>query len=410
MPRHVVLVHRYFKPDTPPYAAILARIAMDLAAHGHRVTVLTCQPSYNPAVVRSAPRREQIDRHVRIVRFPVLSDRRSAPLKVINAVWFSVAVLVTVLRLGRVDTVMAASTPPILEGMTGRLAARMKRARLVYHHQDIYPEVAQNLHVGRRSFGRALRAVDAGTDRAADSVVVLSADMRQLVSTRGVPAERIAVLNNFDPWEYDEEVPVDHTAMSKLRILYGGNLGRFQNLEAVFRCLVTLREDPGIEFTFVGDGALAPHLRRLIAEHGLTNVEYQGYEDPKALADRIRNHADLGLVTLQPGVIRAAYPSKVMSYLRNSLPVLALVEPDSELGLDLLRRGAGWVVPPADGIALAALVRDLAGDRESVAMARSAAREMYVDQFSPAAALPRWRALLAGEADTGTESDGRHLL
>ena len=51
MTRHVVLVHRYFAPDTPPYASILATSRSASGSDGFRVTVLTCQPSYNRAVV-----------------------------------------------------------------------------------------------------------------------------------------------------------------------------------------------------------------------------------------------------------------------------------------------------------------------------------------------------------------------
>ena len=44
-----------------------------------------------------------------------------------------------------------------------------------------------------------------------------------------------------------------------------------------------------------------------------------------------RDHADLGVVSLRPGVISSAYPSKTMTYLRHGCPILAFVEPESEL-------------------------------------------------------------------------------
>lgn len=407
MGRHVVLIHRYYQPDTPPYAAILARIAEELRARGHRVTVLTCQPSYNRAVVGSAPRREVVG-GTTIIRFRVLPDRRSTVLKLVNACWFSLAVLREIARLGPVDTVMSASTPPVLEGMTGRLAARLKRARFVYHHQDIYPEVLG----ADASFARSLaRRLDAHTDRSSDAVVVLSRDMRDLIASRGVRPDRIVVLNNFDPWEYDDRPPTTSaTAGSPLRVLYGGNLGRFQNLGTVFQTLLELRDEGDVEFTFVGDGALSDDLRHVIAEHGLTNVTYVGHEAPDLLSARMRTTADVGLVSLGSGVVRAAYPSKVMSYLRNALPVLALVEPDSELGQDLVARRAGWVVSPERGGSdLASMIRSLMTRRSEVADARSAARAMYEERFGPDQALRSWSSLLASSPD-GASSSGDSRL
>ena len=58
---HVVLIHRYFVPDTPPYAHILKQIADELAGAGYKVTVLSCQPSYSLGTQEKAPARETFE-------------------------------------------------------------------------------------------------------------------------------------------------------------------------------------------------------------------------------------------------------------------------------------------------------------------------------------------------------------
>ena len=206
MSRHVVLIHRYFHPDTPPYASILREIALGLGAGGHRVTVLTCQPSYNLSVVSQAPARERIAPNVEVRRWPVLDDRRSVVRKLVNLVWFCARLVLSVPRLGKVDRVMAASTPPVALARVASWVARAKGAEFVYHHQDIYPEVAVSggqLAEGARS--RTLRNIDARTDKRAARAVVLSEDMAQLITSRGVHRDRIAVINNFDPWRLDPQ-------------------------------------------------------------------------------------------------------------------------------------------------------------------------------------------------------------
>jgi hypothetical protein len=80
----VVLVHRYFYPDTPPYATILRDIAVTLADAGLAVTVLTCQPSYNRAAAFRAPAHEEMAPGLRVRRWPVLPDRSSWLAKVAN--------------------------------------------------------------------------------------------------------------------------------------------------------------------------------------------------------------------------------------------------------------------------------------------------------------------------------------
>ena len=404
MSRHVVLVHRYFHPDTPPYAAILREIALGLGKAGHRVTVLTCQPSYNRQVVARAPARERLAPGVEVRRWPVLDDRRSGAKKVLNLAWFCLRLLLALPRLGPVDRVMAASTPPVALARVGSWLARAKGADFVYHHQDIYPEVAVSggqLADGLRP--RLLRAADARTDRRAATVVVLSEDMAGLIESRGVSPSRISVINNFDPWRLPPHEG-DVEPAERLRVAYAGNLGHFQNLDVVFDALCELRDDPRLEFHFVGEGPLRPRLEELVRSERLERVTVHGYQDPERLAAMLRSEVDLGLVTLSAGVIRAAYPSKTMSYLRNGVPILALVEDGSALVRRLADHGAGWGADPERPGALAATLRRLAGDRTAVGVARGRARAMYVEEFSQEIALPKWLEALGGPPRSGTLS------
>ena len=95
----VVLVHRYFWPDTPPYAHILKQIALHLGEEGHEVTVLTCQPSYDRRQVRHAPARELIAPGVEVRRWRVFPDRRHSVVKAINLVIFGARLMLAGSRL-----------------------------------------------------------------------------------------------------------------------------------------------------------------------------------------------------------------------------------------------------------------------------------------------------------------------
>ncbi len=402
MSRHVVLIHRYFHPDTPAYASILREIALGLGAAGHRVTVLTCQPSYNPDVVSRAPRRERIGPHVEVRRWPVLEDRTSSVLKLVNLLWFCARLLASIPRLGRVDRVMAASTPPVALARVASWLARAKRAEFVYHHQDIYPEVAVSGGQLAEGMGsRLLSSMDARTDRKAARAVVLSEDMSRLIASRGVDPSRIAVINNFDPWRLQDR-PAGLVPSTRLRVVYAGNIGRFQNLEIVFSTLAALKDDDRLEFHFIGDGPLRPRLEKVIETESLEHVHVHGYVAPERLAELLQREADVGLVTLSSGVIQAAYPSKTMSYLRNGVPVVAFVESGTDLVRQLEAYGAGWSAAPERPESLAAVLARLAGDRAGVTEARGRARTMYVSEFSQEVAMPKWLDLLGA----GTEVSG----
>ncbi|MGI8761837.1 MAG: glycosyltransferase family 4 protein [Jatrophihabitantaceae bacterium] len=393
----IVLVHRYFWPDTPPYAHILRELAQHLGAAGHQVTVLSCQPSYNRAVVAKAPARECLAPGVEVRRWPILPDRRFAAAKALNLLWFCLRLLLARRGLGRVDVLMAASTPPIAVAKLGGWLARRSGARFVYHKQDIYPEVVTApgiLRDGR--WAALLRALDARTERGADRVVVLSEDMAATVAARGVAPDRITVINNFDPWLLDERAEPPRSTdrpSGPLHVVFAGNLGRFQNLENVFEAATLLRGEDGVAWHFFGTGALAAQLEEQVCSRGLRNVQLHGYRPPAEVAEFLRTRADVGIVSLMPGVIRAAYPSKTMSYLRQGCPVLALVEADSELARDIEAAGSGLQVDPTDPGALASTLRRLAANPAELSGAGRRAAQLYERRFGPAGQLARWTQL-----------------
>lgn len=415
----IVLIHRYFWPDTPPYAHILRDVALSLGDAGHEVTVLTCQPSYNRAVSGRAPRREALSPQVRVRRWPVLPDRSSSVAKGLNLGWFCLRLLAAGLVLSKVDSVMAASSPPVAVAKTASWLARMRRASFVYHKQDIYPEVALAPGIARQGvLTTLLRRCDAATDRAAAQVVVLSADMAATETSRGVRQDHLRVINNFDPWALPATGPDDADGrraepghshaetldMRSVNVVFAGNLGRFQNLETVFTAVSALGDQSDVAFHFFGNGALLDRLRALVSEDDLANVVVHGYQPPHVVADFLRDEADLGIVSLAPGVIRAAYPSKTMSYLRQGCALLVLVEADSELAREVVAADAGMQVDPTDDVGLATLLRGLPRQRTELEKMGANALALYAAQFGKERQLAHWLDLFGSLDTAGTRA------
>lgn len=392
-PSHIVLVHRYYSPDTPPYAAILKQIAERCGSKGAEVTVLTCQPSYNRSVVSRAAK-DEYSSGVRVRRCPVLDDRASGARKALNLLIFSGWLGGQFFKLQRPTHVMAASTPPVAVAAVSAALARLRGAKFTYHHQDIWPEVLRPQDPITHVALRVLRTLDARTDRRADNVVVLSLDMAKTIAARTISPASITVLNNFDPWDiqstHDGAVRGEG---SRLRVLYAGNIGPFQGMDDVFQALRETSEDP-IDWVFVGAGSRLGELKDIVRQEQLPHVQVHDYMPPDELARLIRETADVGLVSLAPGVIDCAYPSKTLSYLRNGLPVLSIVEGQSQLATQLRDSGAGWTCAPGQPEHLVATLREIATERPSLRAACSAASNLYASTFSKERALDHWAEIL----------------
>ena len=357
----VLLTHRYFAPDSSPYGVILRRIALDLAAAGHEVEVFTSLPSYgrDPA---KAPRREQLGA-VAVRRIWVFSEAKRNPLaRLFNVLIYCAALFFHILR-ARADVVTACTFPPVIAAWSASLAARLSGARFVYHIQDIHPEIStySGGRLGRGQPAHLLTALDNQTLRRADAIVTLSEDMVDTLRARGLGPLPITLINN-PALEHDGDLIAPPPDLVKpegtTRVIFAGNLGRFQNLlllaEGVAQCFAAHSE---LELMFLGDGVALPELKTRWGDH--PQVRFAPFL-PFAQAKGIIAGADIGLVSLNANIYRVAYPSKVSTYLDLGLRILALVEPESQMARGLERRATGAVpraaTPESIGAALETLL------------------------------------------------------
>ena len=392
----ILLVHRYFWPDSPPYASILRTVAEHLAESGHSVEVLTAQPSYGGSDLhQKAPTSEQLN-GVQIARAPLLKESKSKPVgRLLNLVLFASQVFLKVLR-GDYDAVMAATTPPVFVAFAARSAAKLKSAKFVYHMQDIYPEVlAANSGGGLSKPLQLLRKVDAMNTRAADKVVVLSSDMKQSLSQRGHAVDHVVMINNFVPDGTHAEAldapkarPVDES----FQIVFAGNLGNFQGLEAVVSAFHILSgKDVRAHLLLLGDGAAEQDLRDQAGDLLDKTVFFEGRVAQSA-AEQVVSASDLALVTLNPGVIATAFPSKTMTYLSAGTPVLAAVEESSELATILRENNVG----SSCALTPESIAEAIVEASQAPAVAPAAVKEFARTYASTEARLPQWSDLFGG--------------
>jgi len=303
-----------------------------LADAGHDVTVVTGPPSYNSAYVGPAvPRIESVGGvGIRRLRVP---GANTATGKIIGSALFPAAVLWHILTRRRAYDVISVTTiPPVVMGLTGLLGRlRSRRTRVVYHCMDLYPEAA--LSLGLLNDGRLARIatrLDRLTVQNATQVIVLSDEMRETLLERSVSAANIGVCNNFILKDRSEAAQVvEDIGIERRWLVFAGNLGRFQGLESLCKAIRILADErDDFEIVFLGAGRLSGWLESLTGE-GLPVRVLPFRPLPEAMA--VIAQADGAIVSLSPGVSRAAFPSKLLMNLELGRPILGVVEPQSDL-------------------------------------------------------------------------------
>jgi len=315
---------------------MLREIGEGLARPDREVHIFASIPSYLGKNER-CPKNEMLGQlHVR--RCWVFQENKKNPaLRVVNVFLYCLSLFIHVLRL-RPDVVTASTFPPVIAAWSAGLAARLVGARFIYHMQDIHPEVSEfsGSRLGRGFVARALRWLDNKTLCRADTIILLSQDMKETLMARGLGPLPIKVINNFslDVSEDTARPPADmRKNPEKRRVIFAGNMGQYQNLPLLAEGVATcFPSHPDLELFFLGEGAMLPELKARWEGH--PQVRFGPFL-PFAQARELIAEADVGLASLAPNIYRVAYPSKVLTYSAMGLRVLALVEPNSHLARDL---------------------------------------------------------------------------
>ncbi|MFQ5622078.1 MAG: glycosyltransferase family 4 protein [Paracoccaceae bacterium] len=392
----ILFIYRHVCPDAPPYATMLCCLGAGLAAAGHEVEIWSEQPTGGGDRPPDALPREVRDGVVvrRVARLPLW--RRSAAVRWLDRLLFPARMLARSLlvRLSgrRFDIVLSATAPAVVNGVFARMSAGVLGARFLYHCQDIHPELGARAGLWRRRSvrHRILLWLDAWACAGADRLIVPSRDMRAALDARRAGGTPVEVIGNFAP-DPPKRLSPRAPGGTRLTAIFAGNTGRFQDIGALADAARHLAGDPRIELVVMGDGAAFGELKRRTRD--LPNVRILPRRPlPEALA--VIAGADIGIVSLLPGLTAVACPSKTLTYLALGVPVVAALDRHSEYFQDIAAAGAGIVAAGPGGRELARALSGICDRRDRLPAMRRRARALYRREFSGAAATGRWLELI----------------
>jgi glycosyltransferase involved in cell wall biosynthesis len=384
-----ILTH-YFPPEVGAPQTRLEALARGLAQRGLDVSVHTGFPHYPHGRIQPPYRnrplvRELLESGVRVRRSAVLpAPNRGFAARLGDHLAFAGSALATAGR-EPVDVVIA-ETPPLFLAAAAVGYARAKRAALVLHVADLWPESAVQLGALRNS--RAIAAADALAGfayRHAAAVVVPTAGMVAAVEPRAADVRRIPPAVDLDRFA---GVPALAAPSAPLRVLYAGTIGLAHGLGTLVEA--ARRAGPErLELTIAGGGAESAQVRE--AGRDLEHVRFVGVVPAGAIPELYAG-ADAGIVLLRDrALFESALPTKLLEVMAAGRP--AVLAARGEAAGVVERSGAGIVVAPERPDALVdAWTQLLANPVEAVAM--GARGRAAAGDFGRGAMLDRWIELL----------------
>ena len=385
---HILLIHQAFTALDDPGGTRHYEFARYLVDQGHRVTVIASPVSYltGAALTHSlSPTQPETEGGIRVIRANTYrAHHKSFVHRVFAFVSFMISSFFIGLGVKNVDVVWGTS-PPIFQGFSAWMLARLKGVPFLFEVRDLWPAFAIAVGVLQN---RILIKLSLWLERflyhRADLVVVNSPGYVAHVTDRG--ARRVEILPNsadpemFDPADDGLAFRIANHLEDKFVVLYAGAHGLSNDLGVVLQSAHFLADSPLIRIVLLGDGKEKPALQKQAAEMALANVLFlppiPKNEIPAALAG-----ADACLAILKPiEEYKTTYPNKVFDYMAAGRPVVLVI--DGVIREVVEAAGCGIFVHPGDPSALAQAIRMLSADKERSRRMGLAGRIYIEEHFS----------------------------
>ena len=187
---------------------------------------------------------------------------------------------------------------------------------------------------------------------------------------------------NIDISEYEKKqirekynIPIDKTIF-----IYGGNLGKPQGIDFLIDCIRANEDNENSFFFIVGSGTEFERIGDFFEREKPKNTRLLG-QLPKNDYELLANSCDVGLIFLDRRFTIPNFPSRLLSYMQASMPVLATTDINTDIGEVIESGNFGYWCESVDVDRFNQLVNKLCDEELRVGLGRNA-REYLEEHYS----------------------------
>ena len=341
-----ILIHSIvFSPDGVSTAYLYNDIALGFKDAGYQVVVLTTTPHYN--LIEKALQKQPLNRKlfglfyesdfdgIRVIHVS-LKKYKSTIIRILSFIYWHFLSLIIGLSIKKVDFILSPS-PPLSIGLISILIAKKNKAKFVYNVQEIYPDLLiKNGALKSNIIIESLKWLEKYVYNKASAVITIDQKFYDQIVDRFNEKDKLKIVPNFVDTELykpiSKEVELPNPFKKdphKVRLLYAGNIGFYQDWEPILFAAKKLR-DKNIEFWIIGEGVKKEYLIKEVEKHNLTNVKVLPYQD-RELMPLINSFADIHFISISKKMEQEGFPSKVYTIMACSKPMIVITGENSPL-------------------------------------------------------------------------------
>lgn len=182
-------------------------------------------------------------------------------------------------------------------------------------------------------------------------------------------SERNELLSKF-------AIPTDKTLF-----IYGGNIGKPQGIDFLLKVVEANESCDNSYIVIVGSGTEFPKIKQWFEIHSPKNAKLIAGL-PKNEYDNLIRACHVGLIFLDPRFTIPNFPSRLLSYLENSMPVLLATDANTDMGRIAEREGFGLWAQSGDLKKFKDNMTMLANDKERLTSMGRKGKKFLLDNYT----------------------------
>lgn len=374
-----VLIHSIvFSPDGVSTAYLYNDIALGLVDNGFDVVVLTTTPHYN--LIESDLEKQPLSKKlfglfyisyfngILVYHIP-LKKYKSTLRRIISFIYWHLASLILGLTLKKINFILSPS-PPLSIGFISLLLSKIKGAKAIYNVQEIYPDLLINQGNLKSSLIiNLLKKFEKFIYNKSAAVVTIDNVFYSTILPRFNDSRKLHVIPNFvdtdlyKPLTSQQSLPeIFGQENKKIKILYAGNIGFFQDWEPVLHAANEISSE-NIEFWIIGEGVQKEYLEKEVRDNNLSNVRIFPYQR-RELIPIINNYVDIHFIAINQQMEQEGFPSKVYTIMACAKPLIVITGKKTPLYKFLEGKNCAEIVTSNRNVNFTSAIRKLANDEK----------------------------------------------
>ena len=358
----VLVISPHLEPDSAPTGVIISAVLEELSQLGLEIHAITSLPWYAKHEVGEKWRgkglrrllRTDFENYGQVTRcYPFPFSKKSLIKRGLGFIGFTILTAIPALFTRKKFDAVLTISPPLTLGLVGWIASRRHRCPHILNIQDVFPDVA--IQVGAITSPQMIRIfknLELFCYKKSAAISVLSEDLAENVRSKiGSADPQIVIIPNFvdiqkiSPADRQTSYRFELGLNNQIVVMYAGNLGHSQPLNLMVQAARRHQDRRDVAYVINGGGVAASEL--IEQAQSLPNLFVTGFQ-PVARLSEVLASADVHVVLLKKGLGRSSLPSKLYSIFAAGRPVIASIDPETEVSKIISENRAGITVEPEE--------------------------------------------------------------